>query len=258
VNPLRALLNALTREADEHAARARDVAVSLKGLRADVGAMHREIAAVAARAAAVSRQVAQVRRLHDGGRDLPAVLDGLASVLDADRVGAHARAAVERAACQQHPSPRLAIETLWPADVYAALTRALPDPVFFDGPTSGAQTLRVPPRLAPVVAIATWTFAARIVEDVVVPAVAARFGTAPGALDVAPGRLVRRPAGSSVPALAVKPWQQGVIVIELAAPQDAETANTAVAILSAAADSPPAPGTGVRHTYEVWFGAEPA
>ena len=259
MNPLRSLLGALTPEAGEHADRARAVAASLKVLRADLQSMRREMAAVAARADAVSRQVAQVRQLQSGGPATPALLDELAALMATDRVASHVRAAIERAAGQDDPLSRLAIESLWPGDVYDALIGAIPDPVFFEGPDSAAQTLRVPPRLAPVDAIAVWTFVAEIVNDVVVPAVAERFRRS-GALDIAPGRLVRRPAGSSAAPTSMKAWHWGLVEIDLSPPRDARgTANTALAVFTPAATfAPPAPDTGVRHTYEVWFGSKPA
>ena len=258
MNPLRSLLGALTPEADEHAERARAVAASLKALRADVQSMRREMAAVAASADAVSRQVAQVRQLQSGSPDTPARLDELAALMATDRVALHVRAAIERAATDE-ALQRLAIAALWPGDVYEVLTGAIPDPVFFEGPDSGAQTLRVPPRLAPVDAIAIWTFVAEIVNDVVVPAVAARFQVS-GALDVAPGRLVRRPAGSTAAPASVKAWHRGLIEIDLTRPQEEPArANTALAVFAPAAPHVPlAPETGVRYTYEVWFGAKPA
>jgi hypothetical protein len=252
-------------EADDHAARTRAVAAALKRLRADVQAMRRDLGAVGARAEAVSRQVAQIRGLQAGSRDLAALLDDLAAVMDADRVRAHVRAAVERAVFQDQPGPRLAIAALWPADVYDVLTGAIPDPIFFEGAPAAGQTLRVPPRLAPVAAIATWTFAAAIVEREIVPAIAARFrpelpAPSDGALDIAPGRLVRREVASSAPPTSAKPWQWGLVEIDLTPPTDAPaTANSALAVfVPAAAYVPSAPATGVRHTYEVWFGSTPA
>jgi hypothetical protein len=265
VNPLRALVRALTPEADAHAARTRAVAIALKTLRADVQAMRRDMAAIVARADVVSRQVAQIRGIQAGSRDVAATLDELAAVMDMDRVRAHVRAAVERAAFLDHPGPRLAIEALWPGDVYDALIGAIPAPIFFDGTPASGQTLRVPPRLAPVTAIATWTFAAAIVDREIVPAVAARFrpllgASGDGALDISPGRLVRREIASPAPPMTTKPWQWGLVEIEMAPPTGAAAiANTAVAVFTpAAAYVPPAPGTGVRLTYEVWFGSTPA
>jgi hypothetical protein len=273
VNPLRALLAALTPEAEQHAEHARALAASLKALRGDVQTIRREIGAVAERAEAVGRQVAQVRALQHGSRGTPAGLDALAALIATERVVAHLRAAVERAVRVERPGPRLAIDSFWPADVYEALIDAIPDQVFFDGASAGAQTLRVPPRLAPAAAIATWTFVAEIVEEVVVPAIAARFGdlldpssvsgthsgdTPSGGFDVVPGRLVRRPAGSSAPPASARTAHWGLLVIDLTRPRQAApaTANTALAVFRpAATDVPPAPPEGVRHTYEVWFGS---
>ena len=248
MNPLRALLQALTPEVDAQAARAKAIGASLKALRADVQAMRKELAAVVVHADAVTRQVAQARRLEFDERT-PSTLDALAAVLVEARVGEHAQAAIERAAASDGTRAGLVIDHLWPGDVHEALAQAVPDAVFFDGMESDAQTLRVPPRLAPVTSIAVWTFVARIVHDVVVPAVAARLGVS-GALDVAPGRLVRRPAGSSPPAASIKPWHSVLIEIDLMLP----TAT----VMPVATYEPAAPPTGVRYTYEVWFGPKPA
>jgi hypothetical protein len=248
VNPLRALLQALTPEVDAQATRAKAIGASLKALRADVQAIRKEVAAVAVRAEAVTRQVAQARWLEIDART-PSTLDALAAVLVEARVAGHVHAAIEGAAGSGATRAGLVIERLWPADVHEALAQAIPDAVFFDGAESDAQTLRVPPRLAPVTSIAVWTFVAKIVHDVIVPAVAARLGVN-GPLDVAPGRLVRRPAGSSPAAASIKPWHSVLIEIDLTLPR--------AAVMPVATYEPPAPATGVRHTYEVWFGPTPA
>ena len=259
MNPLRALLRRLTRDAEEEE-RTRALAAGLKALREDVKTCRREMTAVAAQAEDVSRQLAQIRLLQHGSRDTPAVLDGLAARMVPDGLSAHVRAAVEGATYADDPSPRLLIDALWPRDVHAALVEAIPDPVFFDGLATGAQTLRVPPRLAPAPAIATWTLVADIVGGVVAPAVAARFShlrdRLTSALDVAPGRLVRHPAGSNAPAAVARPSHWGLVVIDLSrATDEPRTANTAVAFFTPAGGyDPSAPEAGVRYRYEVSFG----
>lgn len=261
MNPLRAIWRRLTRDAAEEE-RTREVAAGLKALREDVKAFRREMTAVAAHAEDVSRQVAQIRLLQHGSRDTAAVFDELAALMAPEDVRSHVRAAVEGATYVDDPSPRLLIDALWPLDVYAALVEAIPDAVFFEGPPSGAHVLRVPPRLAPAPAIVTWTLVADIVGDVVAPAVAARFGhlrnSVTSALDVAPGRLVRHPAGASAPAPVARPSHWGLLVIDLSrVNEEPRTANTAVAIFTpAGASVPPAPETGVRYRYEVSFGDE--
>ena len=261
MNPLRALWGRLTRD-DEQEARTSAVAASLKALRVDVKECRREMTAVAAHAEDVSRQLAQIRLLQHGSRQTPVVLDALAALMAPDGVRSHVRAAVEGATYVDAPSPRLLIDALWPREVYAALVDAIPDPVFFDGPATGAQTLRVPPRVAPAPAMATWTLVADIVGDVVAPAVAARFshlreGVTP-ALDVAPGRLVRHPSDASAPAPVARPSHWGLLVIDLSrVNEEPRTANTAVAIFTpAGAYVPPALEAGVRCRYEVSFGDE--
>lgn len=262
MNPLRALWGRLTRDADEEE-RARAVAAGLKALRQDLKALRRDMTAVAGHAEDVSRQLAQIRLLQQqGSRHMPAVFDELAALMTPEGVRSHVRAAVEGATYADDPSPRLLIDALWPGDVYAALVEAIPDPVFFEGPAAGACTLRVPPRLAPAPAIAMWTLVADIVGDVVVPAVAARFRhlrerVTPG-LDVAPGQLVRHPAGSKAPAPVARPSHWGLLVIDLSrVHEEPRTANTAVAIFTpAGAYHPLPPEAGVRCRYEVSFGDE--
>lgn len=259
MNPLRALRARLTRDA-EREERARALATELKALRDDVKAFRREMTAVAAHAEEVSRQLAQIRLLQHDSRHTPAVLDELAALMAPDGVRSHVRAAVEGATYVADPSPRLLIDALWPRDVHAALVETIPDPVFFDGPATGAQTLRVPPRLAPAPAIAAWTLVADLVGGVVAPAVAARFShlreSVTPALDVAPGRLVRHPAGANVPAPVARPGHWGVLVIDLSSGHgELRTANTAVAFFTASVPYvPPVPESGVQWRYEVSFG----
>jgi hypothetical protein len=261
VNPLRTLLRRLTRDADEEE-RARAGAAGLKALRQDIQTFRREMTAVAARFEDVSRQLARIRLLQHGSGQMAAVFDELAALMAPDGVRSHVRAAVEGATYVDEPSPRLLIDAIWPRDVYAALVEAIPDPVFFEGPAAGARTLRVPPRLAPAPAIATWTLVADIVGDVVAPAVAARFNhlrkRITPALDVAPGRLVRHPAGANARAPVARPSHWGLLVIDLSRPnEEPRAANTAVAFFTpAGAYVPSAPEAGVRCRYEVSFGDE--
>ena len=257
MNPLRALLAALTPEIEEHDTRMRAVGASLKTLRSDVRSLHRDVAAAVVRAEALSRQVAQLRRLRDGGGpDTAAVLDELAAVLATDRVAMHLRAAIERAPRHEQPIPRLSIETPWPGDVHQALTAALPDATFFDAATPGARTLRVPPRLAPVSAIATWTFVSRLIDIVALPAIAARFGDLLAMpLDITPGRLAYRDAGAQWPPFTAKPWQTARLVIDLTS----NAASVTIAGSGAAAGAADvAPDERATLIYEVWFGSKPA
>jgi len=256
VNPLRALLAALMPEIEAHDTRMRAVGASLKTLRADVRSLHRESAVVARRTEALSRQLAQLRRLRDGGPDTAAVLDELASVLATDRVALHLRAAIERAPRHEQPIPRLAIDALWAADVHQVLTAAVPDAVFFDGAGGEARTLRVPPRLAPVSAIAIWTCVSRLIDSVALPAIAARFGDFLAMpLDITPGRLVHRDAGSLLPPFTAKPWQTAHLVIDLTSNAASVTIAEGAAAAGATDDAPFESATLI---YEVWFGSKSA
>lgn len=257
MNPVRALLAALTPEIEAHDTRMRALGASLKTLRADVRSLQRASAVVATRAEALSRQLAQLRGLRDGGGpDTPAVLDELAAVLAADRVATHLRAAIENAARHEQPIARLSIESPWPGEVHRVLTAAVPDATFFDAASPGARTLRVPPRLAPVSAIAIWTFVSRLIETVVLPAIAARFGDLLAMpLDITPGRLVHRDAGALLPPFAAKPWQTAHLVIDL-------TSNAASVTIAGESAAPGATGVAPCESatlmYEVWFGSKSA
>lgn len=259
MNPLRVLRSALAPETDEHVARIRAAAISLKALRYNLRSLQREVAAVSARAESVSRQVAQLRRLQHDGRGTAERLDALAGVMDTARVASHVRAAVERAHRADRPVERLSIEALWPADVYQVLTGAIPDPIFFEGEGPAPRTLRIPPRLATVPEIAIWTFVGDMIDDVLVPAVAARLGdrlTAP--LDLTPGRLVHHGAGIGARPPGAKSWQPWHVVIDLT-PSGSATANTASVTLTSAAAADVAPcDSAVEYTCEMWFGAQPA
>ena len=246
MNPLRALLEALTPDAGGHAERTRAAAASLKKLREDTKGLRREIATLTARAGALSRQLAQVRALRQGEHDAAARLDDLARAIPIDLTAAHVRAAVERAARVDHPVPRLEIDGVWPAAVYDAMVAAIPDPIFFEGTPSGTLVLRVPPRLAPVADIAAWAAVADIVERSLVPAVALRFDAASASLEVEPGRLVRHAARAEVPAPPARtgPW----FVVDI----DLSGRNTAVATSGPPEGRP----TGEHCSYEVWFRAK--
>ena len=247
MNPLRALLTALTPDASTHADRTRAAAASLKKLRAATKSLRREIAALTARTEELSRQLAQLRALRRCEHDAAARLDDLARVLRADPTEAHVRAAVERASRLDHPTPRLEIAGVWPDDVYQAMIAAIPDSIFFEGTPPGALTLRVPPRLASVADIAAWTAVADIVERALVPAVAERFDIAGGSLEVEPGRLVRHAAGAEVPPPSARTGQWFVIDIDLSG------TNTAVATAKVERGS-----SEDRYSYEVRFRANEA
>ncbi len=289
---LRALRRALApKDLDAQAERLRALGARTKTLREDLRALRRTLDVLSARTDAAERQVARLRALRDDAPDLGARLDALAAALDAEHVAAHVREAVSRAAVLEQPVPHVAIRDLWPREAYEAIVDTIPGAVFFDGGGAVASILRVPPRLAPVDTIVAWTFVAQVVDQALVPAVAARLGpwlaagpasvaaSAPTASDVetAPGRLVRlEPGAAGAPAPLRGPGHLAIVFGRSGAEppagpeRGAEPApsgtgpglpmphreNTAVAFVGPASfvTAPPPPGAAPRHVYEVGFG----
>jgi hypothetical protein len=165
-------------------------------------------------------------------------VERLERVLDAGRVGAHARLAVSEARLTAHPVPHLRVDELMPGDVYSALIDALPAAAFFDG-NLARQELRVPLRLAPTHAVVTWSFFTDVMLDAISGALVkafegpladmarTRFPHLPpigkwGEITLSQGRLVRRTAGEQPPEPAERSWDLLTGALHLARPGDGD------------------------------------
>ena len=236
------------------------------------------------------RRMEQLVALREEEPELAARIARLERVLDFSRVAAHVRTAVAQASLVVEPVPYLVAPDLLPADVYQAVIGAIPAPVFFDGRVARGQELRVPPRLAPVTVIVTWTFVneiGRVLSDLLVARLAEplaaythdRFPSLPPPgergveMTLSEARIVRRVLGYQGGSAAGRPWDVATGVLGLGRHQDTEEygsrlqggsipfrSNSLLAWVGAAdthayASIPPdAPEDTERYTYEFGIG----
>lgn len=236
------------------------------------------------------RRMEQLAAVREDESQLAARVARLERVLDMSRVAAHVRSAVAGASLVVEPVPHLVAPDLLPADVYQAVIEAIPAPVFFDGRVARGQELRVPPRLAPVTVIVTWTFVneiGRMMSDLLVARLAeplavytqGRFPSLlpPGErgveMTLSEARIVRHVPGYQGGSSADRPWDVARGVLCLRRPKDMEEfgsrlhgesiplrANSLLACVGAAdtfgyAPIPPdAPADTERYTYEFGIG----
>lgn len=256
---LTALLRVMNPHLDGHADRLDALAASTKALRGDLRALGREAAGLEAQVEPVRRDLARLLALQQSERSTPAELDRLASVMDEARVSAHVRDATLRADLIEYPVPHLIVSNVLPRDVYAAALSVIPDPVFFDAASESIQTMRVPPRLAPVHVIAAWAFLWNVVKGTLTQAIVDRFytqvityartlqaspSTDPDAelrFVAEPGRIVLRRPGSNQPAVGRRPWHWLTVVVNLAGPGDTDAYGSRLALPERAAGPPREP-----------------
>jgi len=260
-------------------------------LRDGIDAVGLELSMLASRVGTLRRRMEQLSVLREEEVHAAARMARLERVLEVDRVAGHLRRAVNGGALVAEPVPHLVAPNLLPPDVYQVLLEAVPPPVFFEGPATERQELRVPPRLAPSPSIVTWMF----VNDVVLPTLIdvlvarcaeplarytrERFPTLPplqasgvelGPLDT---RIVRRTAGCTGGTAADRRWDLATGMLFLSRPEDTDEygsclqgvsipfhANSALAYVAPAeahayATIPSdAPGAIERYTYEFGIG----
>jgi len=125
--------------------------------------------------ARLCRFMEQLAALNDGVTGDAERVAQLERVLDFDHVASHVRRAVAQAELACDPVPHLTVAELLPSTAYKALIEAIPPPVFFDGEIERGQEVRVPPRLAPLTSIMTWSFLTDVVVRPLVPMLIARF-----------------------------------------------------------------------------------
>jgi hypothetical protein len=271
------------------------LAESTHAIEQQLRALQKALTTLAAQADVAQTRTEQLATLHRDDATAGDRLDRLVPILDAARIGAHVREAVGRSEFREAPCPHLVVSDLLPPDVYAAMIDAIPSPVFFEDRTAHRQELPVPPKLAPIYAIATWEFLAeRVVRAVAAPALAQRFEGRlegghfePGAAErtlsvrcpVFADRLLRRRPGYPPPPRHMPPGGTLMVIVYLVRAGDSEDygtdlrgsgglvtsvpfrANSALALLdsSGCADASipeDAPADIERYTYEFRVGAE--
>lgn len=103
-------------------------------------------------------------------------IERLPKLLNAERIGRHVRAVIERAVIVDDPLPHCVVEEWLPREVYDLLIDAIPPLVFFADRPAHKQQLAVPPPVAPEYARQIWDCIARVVVDGVVgPTLSAAF-----------------------------------------------------------------------------------
>ena len=116
-------------------------------------------------------------------------LDRLAQTLELDAATLHVVNALRHGLRRERPVPHLFVPDLLPPAVFEAAQTAVPARVFFDTARGGGEVVIVPPSVAPVVSIATWTFMDDLAEGAIVPTL----------VDMFRGSLEQPPADASSP-----------------------------------------------------------
>jgi hypothetical protein len=212
---------------------------STERLRRELRAVHDALSVLTTRLDTVRVQTEQLAALRQGERDAAARMDELEHILDFERVGAHVREAVQRAELVEAPVPYAIIDGLLPPAVYEAAINAIPSRIFFDD-RGGYHELPVPPALAPIHSVATWTFMVSVMNDVLAPALLERFEepldrhlttlcpsversrNAGIVLTVSRSRMVLRRPGDASRTDRGGPWDWLTVVLYLARTNDGE------------------------------------
>jgi hypothetical protein len=102
-------------------------------------------------------------------------IEDFCSSLDRAGVFAHARQAVGRAQLQTDPCPHIALERVFPDDVYDRLVESLPSPVFFEKVAEHRDEMPVPFSFAPAYSRLVWQLFHDAIEAAILPAVIEKF-----------------------------------------------------------------------------------
>ena len=190
MNPLRALGRALARRIRApQAARLESLAAANRASRGDLRELQRELAAIGNQMTGLQRDIEQLATLRADEAAAALRLDRLAPALDWPRAAAYVHDAVGRSAVVDVPAPHAIIAEIFPPDLYRELIGTIPPDAFFRTDPDGGRELMLPPRLAPLDAIAAWTFVTGLVEQALVPALAARFERFVAGRDLVSSRL---------------------------------------------------------------------
>lgn len=133
-------------------------------------------------------------------------LDRLAQTLEFEAAALHVADALRHGLRRERPVPHLVVRDVLPPAVIEAARAAIPARVFFDTARGGCEVVTVPPSVAPVVSIATWTFIGDLVERAVVPTLVDMFR---GSLEQPPPALPRRRRDFTVLHARLFRWETG-------------------------------------------------
>jgi hypothetical protein len=195
----------LTKSANDARAELGQISRALAALRQEVGrgrdeqgaelaALREQVATLAAAQAELTasvddrlhrltRRVGDVVRREDQLRAIAKAdiaLEGQSAtvdlVLDAERIGAHVRAAIANSPLQLDPMPHCVVDDLLPDDVYAILIRGIPPVELFSDKPDNKRQLMVPFVLAPAYSRRVWTFMSHVVaEEMMTPVLLQKF-----------------------------------------------------------------------------------
>jgi hypothetical protein len=230
-----ALVRAADRRAvEQDARRLRSMSDAMNAFAEQLKAIDRTVTDAQSQLRTVQRQVDRLIAVRSADLDAPARMRRLEPVLDTGHCVRHAAAAIAGAEWADDPVPHLVIANLFPDDLYRALVDAVPPAVLFDDETDNLRVLSLPPALAPVHSIVTWTFVTDAVRKTLGPAIAARFAgplqrmpmpeSSFGAGRVTPaasrGRLTLRRPGDVIPGARRRSAAALMTIVPLAHPAE--------------------------------------
>ena len=176
------------------------MAAAIEALADQLRTMRADVAALATELRVVQLRTDQLAALQVDDSDAADRIDQLEGVLDAEGVIRHVTAAVARSTFAHEPFPHLVVSEVLPDPVYRAMVDAIPPAVFFDAERQHRYEIPVPPVLAPIDAIVTWTFVVDVVRKTLAPAILARFEEPlTRTLAASRGHLALRRPGEAIP-----------------------------------------------------------
>ena len=159
-----------------------DVEEALKPVRKDVRTLLSQVEELTTSlqqaqhlAARADRIAAQVKLTAVLNREQCETAARVGERLDATRVAAHVRAAIQSAELRRDPYEHMVVEGLLPQDVYDLLIESIPPEPFFDDRDPIKRNLRFPMDLGPALSGVVWGFFDTAVTDMIRQAVLERF-----------------------------------------------------------------------------------
>jgi len=152
---MRLMQDAWTTELRESVAPLRS---DVRRLTTEIERLHATLDRTVAALATVERSADQTRLVLRLNQRQHADVARLPQTLDADRVRAFVRHAIERSTLHDDPCPYALVEPLLPADVYKTVLRAIPPVAFFGARDPIKQNLRIPVEFAPALTETVWRF----------------------------------------------------------------------------------------------------